>query len=58
MNLYDKKIVKCTKCGNAVGEIDMEVKVKVVVCNKCEIKNNRNEPSYAFLNKRMIETAI
>lgn len=56
MNLYDKKIVKCTKCGNPVGEIDMEVEVKGTVCKKCQNnKINKKEPSYAFLNKRMIE---
>lgn len=53
MNLYDKKMIKCTECGKTVGEIDIKVKVKVVVCDTCQ---NKKDPSYTFLNKRMIET--
>ncbi|MCV0401340.1 MAG: hypothetical protein K5777_05115 [Nitrosopumilus sp.] len=59
MNLYDKKMVKCTECDKTVGEIDMEVEVKDVVCNKCQNKKQKeNESSFSFLNKRMIETTI
>lgn len=52
-------MIKCIKCGKAVGEIDMEAKVKNAICDNCQVeKNNRKEPSYVFLNKRMIETTI
>lgn len=58
MNLYDKKLVKCSKCGKTIGEVEMEVKVVCVVCDKCKIENKQKDVSYDFLNKRMIETTL
>jgi len=58
MNLYDKKIVKCSKCGKAVGEIELDVKINSVICKKCKKNTNQKEQSYNFLNKRMIDTVL
>lgn len=57
MNLYDKKIIKCSRCKKTVGEIDMDVKIVDVVCKNCK-KYDQNELSYEYLNKRMIETVL
>jgi ribosomal protein S27E len=57
MNLYDKKIVKCNVCKKSLGEVDFDVNVFAVKCKNCENKKtNYEEPSYNFLNRRMIET--
>jgi len=58
MNLYDKKIVKCSECGKAVGEIELDVKIKSVICKKCKKNPNQKELSYNFLNKRMMDTVL
>ena len=63
MNLYDKKIVRCVKCGKQIGEIDLGTKVVYSVCQSCESKNseensfgNKDYKNNERLNKRMIET--
>lgn len=62
MNLYDKKLVCCVKCGKQIGEIDLGTKVVYSICHSCEKKTSKNDSfgkdyeNYHFLNKRMIET--
>ena len=63
MNLYDKKIVSCVKCGKQIGEIDVGTKIVYSICKSCENKNSKRKPienedskKYSFLNKRMVET--
>ncbi|WP_182126883.1 hypothetical protein [Nitrosopumilus sp. b2] len=36
MNLYDKKVIKCSNCKKTVGEIDMDVQIVDVLCKKCK----------------------
>lgn len=35
MNLYDTKVLTCTKCGSSIGEIDWDAQVIRVLCSKC-----------------------
>ena len=63
MNLYDKNIVNCVKCGKQIGEIDIGTKIVYSICKSCENKNSarklyekKNSKNHNFLNKRMIET--
>ncbi|AJM92292.1 hypothetical protein [Nitrosopumilus piranensis] len=58
MNLYDKKVIKCSNCKKTVGEIDMDVQIVDVLCKKCKKKIAQNETSYNYLDKRMIETIM
>jgi len=58
MNLYDKKIIKCSKCSTSIGEVDLETRVTNVVCKKCKNEDKQKESSYDYLNKRMIETEL
>ena len=60
MNLYDKQVAKCTKCGKVIGEIEIGSKIVFLVCNKCKNEspasaNTQKDSDYNFLNKRMIE---
>lgn len=63
MNLYDKKIVRCIKCDDPVGEIELGTKIVYSICESCENngENKKNSKlddkiSYDYLNKRMIDT--
>ena len=52
MNLYDEKVVKCSKCGKPI-EVEIDVKIVCVVCDKCKKKNEQKTLSYDFFNKKM-----
>lgn len=35
MNIYDTKMVICTKCKKTIGEIDFEATAYHVLCRQC-----------------------
>ena len=35
MNIYDKKIIKCTKCNKSIGEIDYDAEIVYPQCGDC-----------------------
>lgn len=41
MNLYDKKQVKCSMCGNFIGEISNKSTVVFPLCGKCNKKEKK-----------------
>ena len=35
MNIYDTKVVKCSKCGKSIGEIEYDAVVTLPKCGHC-----------------------
>ena len=35
MNIYDKKVVRCSKCDVFIGEIDSDAEIFLPKCGKC-----------------------
>lgn len=35
MNIYDTKVVKCSKCGKSIGEIEYDAVVTLPKCGYC-----------------------
>lgn len=35
MNIYDTKVVKCSKCGKSIGEIEYDAVVTLPKCGSC-----------------------
>jgi hypothetical protein len=35
MNIYDTKVVKCSKCGKSIGEIEYDAVVTLPKCGFC-----------------------
>lgn len=35
MNIYDKKIVRCSQCDTSIGEIDVDAVIVFPKCGKC-----------------------
>ncbi len=63
MNLYDKKIVKCSLCGGSMGEIDVKAKVIFPRCGNCankkppeKIPEKKLERDYDFPEKEVVNT--
>jgi len=63
MNLYDKKIVKCSQCGKSMGEIDLKSKVIFPRCEKCankkppkKIQDKKLKRDYEFPEKEVVNT--
>lgn len=35
MNIYDKKVVKCARCNQSIGEVDYDAQIILPKCGKC-----------------------
>ena len=35
MNIYDTKVVKCSKCGKSIGEVEYDAVVTLPKCGHC-----------------------
>ncbi|MFB5631399.1 MAG: hypothetical protein ACE5RN_07410 [Nitrosopumilaceae archaeon] len=35
MNIYDKKQIKCARCGSFVGEVEYDAKIIFPLCGNC-----------------------
>lgn len=35
MNLYDTKLIYCSKCEKAIGEVEYDCEITYLICGKC-----------------------
>ena len=35
MNIYDTKVIFCSRCETSIGEVDFEAKIINALCGKC-----------------------
>lgn len=35
MNIYDKKIVRCSRCDQCIGEVDYDAEIMLPKCGQC-----------------------
>jgi hypothetical protein len=62
LNLYDTKVIRCTKCNKSIGEVEFDAEIVFPKCGHCAdpIPDGFDKLSYTIssFNKNKVSLAI
>lgn len=56
MNIYDTKVVKCSKCGKSIGEIEYDAVVTLPKCGYCANPIPEGDDKALYVISKMIKS--
>ena len=58
MNIYDTRVISCSKCGKYIGEVDYDAEIILPRCGKCAnpmpAMPDTHEMAFGSNNKEML----
>ncbi len=58
MNIYDTKVVKCSKCGRSIGEIEYDAIVTLPKCGRCANPIPEGDDKALYIISKLVKSKV
>ena len=56
MNIYDTKVVSCSKCGKSIGEIEYDAVVTLPKCGHCANPTPEGDDKALYIISKLVKS--
>jgi len=56
MNIYDTKVVRCSKCGKSIGEIEYDAMVTLPKCGQCANPTPEGDDKALYIISKLVKS--